>query len=121
MIISLGPYLESGVAVVKWSVCFLPENCAQEATNELVHCHGAQPNPGLATAEASCSVHILSSASELLCRTCLLSVHMEHIRSELYFASQRKQLASPCGFDSSELSLVGAMLVQATVVTDLLF
>ena len=62
----LEPNLESRVAGVEQSFRFSPENCAQETMSELVHCHGATPNPGSSTTEASSGVRLPSIASELL-------------------------------------------------------
>jgi len=102
------------VAGVQRSFRFSPENCAQGTTRELVHCRGATPNSSSSTTEASSGVQLPSDASELLRKTpCLLSDHMERIRSGLHLASQRKQPTSPsCWIDSFELSSVGAKLAH---------
>jgi len=84
------------VVGVQRSFRFSPENCAQVTTSELVHCHGATPTSGSSTTEASSGVWLPSNASELLLKIpCLLSDHVERIRSGLHLASQRKPPTSP--------------------------
>jgi len=108
------------VAGVQQSFRFPPENCAQGTTSELVHCRGATPNSGSSTPEASSGVRLPSDASELLRKTpCLLSHHVERIRSGLHLVSQRKPPKSPsCWIDSFQLSSVGAIVVPPIVTTE---
>jgi len=105
------------MAGVQRSFRFLPENCAQGTTSELVHCRGATPNSGSSTTEASSGIQLPSNASELLRKTpCLLSDHVERICGGLYLVSQRKPTTSPSCW--IELSSVGAILAPPIVTTE---
>jgi hypothetical protein len=73
------------VAGVQRSFSFSLENCAKGTTSELVHCRGAAPNFGSSKIEAYSGVRLPSNTSELLHKTsCLLSDHVERIRSKLH-------------------------------------
>jgi hypothetical protein len=98
----------------------LPENCAQGMVSELVHCHHATPNSGLSTTKASSGIQLPLNTSELLCNTpCLLSDHVEQIRSGLHVASQRKLPTSPSrSIDSFQFSSVRAILAPPIVTTE---